>query len=133
MLIHRTTLVTRVDHFRGFPRRLIIEAPGIVVPAIENALDPDFFPEGEHTLVMTTMATRRDGWGKRVKWFWLEGTEMGIHPANFASDLKGCIGAGLSMSVNGVVKSREAQARLFRAFGGYADGRRVRCVVVGLP
>ena len=98
------------------------------MPAIENVHHPlpDDLPG---TVVMTHMATRRDRFNRPVPWLWWPGTQLGIHAANHADQLRGCVAPGTEMEPDGVAYSDAAMLRLFTALGGYEDRTVVECVL----
>lgn len=103
---------------------LIITPSGRDFPAIEqpwngNAIGKSCIPAGRYTV-------RRDTTG-RFQWYEIENvpggrTEIEIHPANHASELRGCVALGLSRSRNGYsVNSSRKAMQAFREEMGDAD------------
>ena len=52
-----------------------------------------------------------------------------IHPSNYAYQLEGCIAPGRKTSEEGVDNSVAALSDIFRACGGFVDGKKVMLVV----
>lgn len=118
--LFRTPIITEGEH--GTARTLLVEVPGrLLLPAIENAEDPDRMPLGRYELVMATM--RRAG----MQGLWLPptGSELFGHPANWPRQLKGCWACGVLSVYGGVLSSHEAFRRIFEALGGFEEGKRI--------
>ena len=98
--------------------------PAGVLHCVENADDPDIIPAGKTTLVMATMATLRQ------EALWLPGTQLFIHAANHADQLRGCVAPGLLATEDGVRSSRAAMLELFDSLGGFREGETVETRVV---
>lgn len=113
-------------------------------PAIENADDPDKMPVGEYALIMTRMAS------SQRPALWVEGTELFLHGLARGEDfddakisdaragtpdmLKGCPMPGIQLSYRGgVIGPDRAMIQIFKALGGWTEGKRVpfRCVELG--
>ena len=52
-----------------------------------------------------------------------------VHPANYPSQLAGCIAPGMTIEEDGVGRSRDAMRQIFDALGGWLKDRPVRLLV----
>lgn len=125
LTLYRTPFVA--DHRRfGTLRRILVVGPsGEAYAGIENAVDKDKMPAGEHELIMATMSKAK------LAGLWLPGTELFGHPANYAMELSGCWAIGRATEF-GVTASAMTFGRLFDELGGFLEGRKIpfRCYEV---